>query len=174
MVALQTRAGCASSLTSIVDPGEKLTVDITSVGSFAMSLSRLPAIVADAPRRVMVVDDEPDLRDGLMALLRIKGYSVTGAGDGSEALRRIDRSAPPEVIILDLVMPVMSGSEMLAQLRKDPALRGIYVIVVSATDRPVSGADAFFQKPYTVSALLAKVQQLCLAHTSMAKLTARR
>jgi CheY-like chemotaxis protein len=115
---------------------------------------------------ILVVDDDEDIREALSSLLSAGGYLVSTAANGREALDRIDRSAPPHVIILDLVMPDMTGFELLAALRKDPELRQCYVVVVSASDR-APGADAFFQKPYAPSALLAKVQQLCLASTEL-------
>jgi CheY-like chemotaxis protein len=123
---------------------------------------------------VLVIDDESEIRESLSVLLESRGYKVTSAGDGEEAFARINRRLPPQVIILDLIMPHMNGFEFLQKLRRDPILRESYVIVVSATDRPVGvSADAFFQKPYSVPQLLSKVQQLCVAHDEMEKLRGR-
>jgi len=118
------------------------------------------------PLRVMVVDDEEDIRDGLMALLKTRGYGVMGACDGLEALRRIDYGDPPDLFIIDLIMPVMTGFELLREIRRDARLRDIPVVVVSATDLPPAlSAEAYFQKPYGIDSLLNKVAQLSIARS---------
>jgi CheY-like chemotaxis protein len=82
-------------------------------------------------RTVLVVDDEPNVRDYLAQILRDAGFRVVTAGDGGEALEKI-RAAPPDFISLDLVMPKKSGHRLLLELRRDRELARIPVLVVTA------------------------------------------
>jgi adenylate cyclase len=88
------------------------------------------------PGRILVVDDTPFNRQLLARLLRGLGHEPVEAGDGQAALDRLrDADAPPiDVVLLDIVMPVMDGYETLAALEADPALRDIPVIVISGVD----------------------------------------
>jgi CheY-like chemotaxis protein len=82
---------------------------------------------------LLVVDDDPAIRETLADLLQDEGYVVMTAINGKEALTRLRAgSARPCVILLDLMMPVMSGAEFYAEMRSDPALADIPVVVISA------------------------------------------
>ena len=83
-------------------------------------------------RRILVVEDDRDIRESLQDLLEVEGYAVTTAENGRDALEQLQRMDAPSVILLDLMMPVMSGDEFLRELRKDGALASIPVLVVSA------------------------------------------
>ncbi len=108
---------------------------------------------------VLVVDDERDIREAVAAALRQEGYDVLDAPDGAEALRQL-RAHHPAVVLLDLMMPGMNGWEFWEAREREPELRGIPVIVISALGR-VSGVDAqaFLQKPFELDALLSAVHQ---------------
>jgi CheY-like chemotaxis protein len=108
---------------------------------------------------VLVVDDEPDIREAVSELLAEEGYEVQSARDGAEALRKA-RSFHPSVVLLDLMMPGMNGWEFRAQQKDDPELSGIPIIVVSALGRS-SGieAAAFLQKPFELDELLNVVRE---------------
>ena len=82
---------------------------------------------------VLIVDDDPDCADALKDTLQDVGYEVSTARSATDALRALDSAPRPSVIILDLLMPGMSGEDFLAHRRGDPALAEIPVIVVSAT-----------------------------------------
>jgi CheY-like chemotaxis protein len=112
------------------------------------------------PKRVLVVDDEHDLRHFLELLMRSAGYDVDVAADGQEALDRI-AARTPDLMLLDLMMPVMDGWAVLERLagRRPPA-----VVVLSAAadpDRALrAGAAACVTKPFSVQALLATCGRL--------------
>jgi len=82
---------------------------------------------------VLVVDDDDDIREGVQSVLESEGHVTRGASNGREALSLLrDRAHPPRLILLDLMMPVMSGWEVLVELDVDPQLREIPVAIMSA------------------------------------------
>jgi CheY-like chemotaxis protein len=114
-------------------------------------------------KTVLIVDDEPDVREYLAQILRDAGFTVVTAADGEEGLAIIRRS-PPDFISLDLVMPRMSGHKLLYELRKDKALSRIPIVVVTAhahdelghgdlhdimQNRVISGPGVYLEKPVT-------------------------
>jgi CheY-like chemotaxis protein len=114
-------------------------------------------------KTVLVVDDEPIVRDYLAQVLRDAGFNVVTAGDGEEALAIIHQR-PPDFISLDLVMPRMSGHKLLYELRKDKDLARIPVVIVTAhaqdelghgdlhdimQNRIISGPGVYLEKPVT-------------------------
>ena len=115
------------------------------------------------PKRVLLVEDNRDALSGLYMLLSNAGFSVLMAENGDEALFLIDRGVRPDVIVLDLMMPKVSGWDILKQLQQDPEIREIPVIVVTALDREdahVVGADVVMQKPIQPGELISEVQRL--------------
>ncbi len=106
------------------------------------------------PKRVLVVDDEPDLVEIMMLALRGDGFAVVGACDGIEALGRI-KHACPDAILLDLNMPRMDGWEVLKRLREMQTPKPIRVVVLTGSERATAGRDhvldagaaAFLAKP---------------------------
>jgi CheY-like chemotaxis protein len=101
-----------------------------------------------ASREVVVVDDDVDGREALAELLASRGYSVTTAGNGRDALDYLRRSYLPGLIILDLMMPLMDGWEFLEHQSRDPALLDIPVVVLSATvPHHALSAKAILMKP---------------------------
>jgi CheY-like chemotaxis protein len=109
--------------------------------------------------RVLVVDDEADLRFILRRCFDRAGYGVLEAGDGAAALRSV-REARPDLVVTDLVMPVMDGFELIRRLRADPVTAGIPIIVVSSNWTMTSGADAAVGKPFEVKDVLALAANL--------------
>lgn len=81
--------------------------------------------------RILVVDDEPEIREMLIETLTREGYQVASAAHGAEALEHLRRGALPGLILLDLMMPVMDGWEFLKQKKLDPLLASIPVVVMS-------------------------------------------
>ena len=86
-----------------------------------------------APRHVLVVDDERDVQALVRLVLERQGYDVDAASDGREALAKIE-ARRPDLVLLDLMMPVMNGWQFRAKQLQDPALAEIPVIVMSASD----------------------------------------
>jgi CheY-like chemotaxis protein len=114
---------------------------------------------ARIPPYVLVVDDDPDVRDAIAEILRIEGVGVTVARDGCEALSHLTAGAGrPSLILLDLMMPRMDGWELMARLRDNPALALIPVCIVSTSAFVPPGRDVL-HKPFEIEALLAVVRR---------------
>jgi two-component system, OmpR family, phosphate regulon response regulator PhoB len=114
--------------------------------------------------RVLVVEDERDIRDLLAFHLERDGYQVTRAATGPEALRQL-RAVPPDLVILDLMLPEMDGLEVCRRLRAEPATAALPVIMLTAkgdeVDRVVGleiGADDYVVKPFSPKEMLARVR----------------
>jgi CheY-like chemotaxis protein len=119
--------------------------------------------------RILLVEDDPALRSALAELLQERGYEVTCAEHGADALAQLDDAPPPNVILLDLAMPVMDGWSFRTVQRHDPRLASIPTVVLSASlasdPRAVEGlaADAALAKPFTLERLIETVQRFCAA-----------
>jgi CheY-like chemotaxis protein len=98
-------------------------------------------------RKVLVVDDEPDMRLLLRMVFEKAGHEVVEAHNGRVALERVHESRP-DVLITDRMMPVMTGQELIGRLHADPEDRDIPVVLVSANPEGIEGADAVLAKPY--------------------------
>jgi CheY-like chemotaxis protein len=107
---------------------------------------------------VLVVDDDEAIRDVIAEVLRDEGYSVVCAENGAEALREIGRQKRPDLVLLDLMMPVMSGWEVLEHLQESEELKRIPVVIVSAMTAP--GASEHLAKPIDLDRLLDTVSRL--------------
>jgi CheY-like chemotaxis protein len=109
--------------------------------------------------RVLVVEDEPDIREVVSDVLADEGFEVLGARDGVEGLRKA-RAWHPSVVLLDLMMPGMNGWEFCAARHDDPELAKIPVIVLSALGRVDDlDASAFLQKPFEIDRLVSEVRR---------------
>jgi two-component system, OmpR family, response regulator RegX3 len=110
---------------------------------------------------ILVVDDEPAYRDALRAALQREGFGVDVAADGPEALRRVTAS-PPDLVLLDLMLPGMSGIDVCREIRKSSA---VPIIMVTARDSELEtvvglevGADDYVTKPFRLRELVARVR----------------
>ncbi len=116
--------------------------------------------------RILVIEDEPDIQQVLEYNLREKGHKVFVAGKGEEGLR-LAREKRPDLILLDLMLPDMAGTEICRTLKGDAATRTIQIIMLTAKgeeiDRVVGfelGADDYVVKPFSVRELLLRVQAI--------------
>jgi CheY-like chemotaxis protein len=109
--------------------------------------------------RILVVDDEPDQRFLLRRIFERAGHEVTDAGDGAAALRMARESAP-ELVVTDMMMPVMDGAELIRCLRGEPATAHIPVLAASGDCHLAGAADAVVAKPYDWHHLLAVADAL--------------
>ena len=113
---------------------------------------------------VLVVDDDPELVASVRAALLTRGYDVSVAGDGAEALAQIERTRP-DLMLLDLVMPRRSGINVLDRMHS--AIRATPVIMMTATDelkhrecQALRGVSVFLSKPFPIEDLLAQVDTM--------------
>jgi len=109
---------------------------------------------------ILVVDDEPNMRFLVRVTLEQAGYVVLEAHHGAAALALASES-PPDLVITDLMMPVMGGRELIDRLRSNPATASIPIIVLSANGSLRAGdADVALDKPFEIDELLANVRTL--------------
>lgn len=117
--------------------------------------------------RILIVEDEPDLRDTLRDLLEMEGFEVVSAANGREGLARLEEGDAPCLVLLDLMMPVMDGWQFLEALRNHPDLRppGLAIAVVSAVADMSELRDRYgctvLKKPVKVDQLLALARTHC-------------
>jgi len=116
-------------------------------------------------KKILVIEDEEDLNQTLSFNLENEGYKVTSALKGSEALKILKDSDTPDLVILDLMLPDISGLDICRHIRSDKELKNISVIMVTAkgeeVDRVVGfelGADDYIVKPYSIRELMLRVQ----------------
>jgi len=114
--------------------------------------------------QVLVVDDDHDIRDTLRELLEIEGLRVVSAANGREALQRLRNGVRPDVILLDLMMPEMSGWEFRGEQLSDPCIADIPVVLLSATPDVRKTAHelraaGWVRKPFDLDELLELVQE---------------
>ena len=117
-------------------------------------------------KRIVVADDDPDIRELLILNLEAEGFAVAAAADGEEA-RDLTRASLPDLVVLDVMMPERDGLEVLASLKANPSTRDIPVVLLTAraTDADVwhgwrAGADYYLTKPFDLDELLRFVHYL--------------
>jgi CheY-like chemotaxis protein len=116
--------------------------------------------------QILVIEDEADIAETMVMLLETEGYSASYVANGEAALSRLARSDLPNVILLDLTMPVMNGSDFRRRQLADPRIAPIPVIVLTATptvgDRDELKAHAILTKPVGVTELLDTIKRAAL------------
>ena len=117
-------------------------------------------------KKILLVDDEPDLVSLLKKRLEINNYEVISASDGMEALRKAKKEKP-DLIILDLMLPKMDGYKLCRMLKFDEKYKRIPIIMLTARvqeeDKKLgkeTGANAYITKPFKPDVLLAKIEEL--------------
>lgn len=121
----------------------------------------------DQPRHVLVADDEPHIGRIIQLKLESGPYQVSLVSDGRAALERIRGDEPIDVILLDIMMPYVSGLDVLAEIRSLPHRRDTPVIILTAKGQDADrtraievGATEFFTKPFSPKKLLARIDEL--------------
>jgi len=114
---------------------------------------------------ILVVEDQEDNRQILRDLLASAGYAMTEAGDGEAALLAV-KAQRPDLILMDIQLPLLDGYEATRRIKADPDLRSIPIIVVTSyalsgdeTKARAAGCDAYVTKPYSPRQLLAKIKE---------------
>jgi CheY-like chemotaxis protein len=112
-------------------------------------------------RRLLIVDDEVAIVEALLDVLVSEGYDVCTAYNGAEGLKRMTE-VRPDLVLLDMMMPVMDGRELLHRMRQDGALKSIPVIVMSAgriSEEERRNSSRFLAKPFELDVLLATIAE---------------
>jgi CheY-like chemotaxis protein len=113
--------------------------------------------------RILVVEDDAGIRDSVEECLATEGHDIASVANGAEALEWLAREPAPDLVVLDLVMPVMNGAELIARLRADPRLAAVPVVLMTAamsgSARALPQADTVLAKPFDLDALLAAVER---------------
>lgn len=116
---------------------------------------------------VMIVDDDPDIREAMTDFLSLEGYRIVTASNGAEAMNRLrGERVRPCLMLLDLMMPVMSGEDVLDALEQDQELVGIPVVVVTASPRALKQQAQVLLKPIRPEVLLEVVKSHCPVATT--------
>lgn len=115
---------------------------------------------------VLLVDDDPDLRESLQLVLELNGFAVIPARDGTDALRHLRRDPLPRVVLLDLMMPGMNGLEFRQRQLGDPRLRDVPVVLLTgagarSVDPEGAAGATVMRKPFDFDQLLALLARLC-------------
>lgn len=117
-------------------------------------------------RRILIVDDEPNIVLSLEFLMKKAGHVVESVTDGATALERLD-GPPPDLVILDVMLPGIDGFELLRRMRARPEWRDVRVILLTARGRESErehglalGADLYVTKPFSTRELMRRVNEL--------------
>ncbi len=117
-------------------------------------------------KKILIVDDEPNIVLSLEFLMKKAGFEVAVANDGEEALAQVAR-LNPDLVLLDVMMPKKSGYEVCEALRADPARAGMKIVMLTAKGRDTEvakgmalGADAYVTKPFSTKDLVVQVADL--------------
>ncbi|HET6757306.1 MAG TPA: response regulator [Burkholderiales bacterium] len=117
-------------------------------------------------KKVLIVDDEPNIVTSLEFLMEVNGYEVCIARNGEEALNQA-QALHPDLILLDVMLPIRSGFEVCQKIRESIGLRGIKILMLTAKGRDIEvekgkavGADDYITKPFSTQELVERVRRL--------------
>ncbi len=136
----------------------------TAAGAHNAELGSIAPLAGADSQRVLIADDNIDMRTYLQKLLQAAGFQVESVGDGEQALGRA-RQRKPDLVLSDVMMPKMDGFGLLAALRKDPELRNVPVLLLSArageeakVEGLAAGANDYLVKPFSARELVARIR----------------
>ncbi|KON80656.1 response regulator [Azoarcus sp. PA01] len=120
-------------------------------------------------KKILIADDEQNIVISLEFLMKREGYEVSIATDGEEAVARI-RAELPDLVLLDVMMPKKSGFEVCQEIKADPALQSVRILMLTAKGRDAEvakglalGADAYMTKPFSTKELVERVRSMLAA-----------
>jgi DNA-binding response OmpR family regulator len=118
------------------------------------------------PHRILIVDDEPNIVISLEYLMKREGFETAVAADGEAALAALEK-APPDLVVLDVMLPRMNGFEVCRRIRADPRWGALRILMLTAKGRDTEvekglglGADAYVTKPFSTKDLVAQIRML--------------
>jgi CheY-like chemotaxis protein len=121
--------------------------------------------VPDAPPRILVIEDNADMRDFLQRILERRGYRYLGAADGVEGME-LALSERPDLVLMDLSLPILDGYEATRLLKANPDCAATPILAVTAHARSVdrenaleAGCDAYISKPYSIQQLFELIER---------------
>ncbi|MBB3331095.1 DNA-binding response OmpR family regulator [Halomonas campaniensis] len=122
---------------------------------------------SDRQPSILMVEDEEDIAFLIRFLLERHGFTVRHAADGRQALEALDQETPPDLVLLDVMLPYHDGLEVVEQLRQRPAWQAVPVLMLTAKAREADvvralelGADDYVTKPFQPDELLARLRRL--------------
>ena len=125
--------------------------------------------------RILVVDDDPSIVKLLTLNLEIEGYDVVAATNGREAIEAVSEH-DPDLVVCDVMMPVMNGLEVVARLKKDAATKDLPIVLLSAKAQELdishgktAGADEYITKPFDPEDLITAIQRLLTESTKKSR-----
>ena len=117
-------------------------------------------------KKILIADDNENIRDALTYLLEDEGYELLLAKDGADTLRKV-RERKPDILFLDIMMPEINGYDVCRTIKNDPDLKSIYVIMLTAKGQVAEqergkevGADEYIVKPFSPMEILARVKNI--------------
>jgi len=117
-------------------------------------------------KKILIADDNENIRDALTYLLEDEGYDLLLAKDGADTLRKV-RERRPDILFLDIMMPEMNGYDVCRTIKNDPQLKSTYIIMLTAKGQVAEqergkevGADEYIVKPFSPMEILAKVKNI--------------
>jgi DNA-binding response OmpR family regulator len=126
----------------------------------------LGAATVTEQKKILIADDNENIREALTYLLEDEGYALSLAKDGAETLRKV-REVLPDILFLDVMMPEINGYDVCRTIKTDPSLKGIYVIMLTAKGQVVEqergkevGADEYIVKPFSPMEILSKIKTI--------------
>jgi DNA-binding response OmpR family regulator len=124
---------------------------------------------SSVPKTILVVDDTKSIREIVAFMLRSRGYDVLESGDGADARDKV-KTLKPDLLVLDAMLPKVTGFDLCAELKADPAHRAIPILMLTAITRDTgktddywrekSQADDFMSKPFKATELVARIEKL--------------
>lgn len=126
-------------------------------------------MILPVAKTILVVDDTKSIREIVAFMLRGRGFEVTESGDGQDALDKI-KAAKPDLVVLDAMLPRLTGFDLCAQLKADPEYKAVRILMLTALTkdsgksdeywRETSQADDFMSKPFKATELVARVEKI--------------
>ncbi|BBO20634.1 MAG: response regulator [Burkholderiales bacterium] len=117
-------------------------------------------------KRILIVDDEPNIVVSLEFLMKREGFEVAVATDGEAALKSVEEKQP-DLVLLDIMLPKKNGFEVCQTIRANPDWQGVKIVMLTAKGRDTEvakgtalGADAYMTKPFSTKDLIAQVRQI--------------